>query len=213
MAYPPSEMISAETLRDILENPEQYTWRSHGIGMLRTYLDPGFDDWRLNLWHSRLLNPGISTMHTHPWAFQSFVIAGALANTRWMRVSEYAEFPAACYNEGIIPCGAHAPRQHTDGPLLEGEPVKVWLQPLPGECWQHGDQYRQAPEEIHTTQARDGTISVMHRTDYTEDGRASVFWPCGAPWGDASRPTSEEDVLVTVAAALEALNKTPWSIV
>lgn len=216
MAYPPTEIISAAILRDVLEHPLDYPWRSHGIGMLRTYLDSE-KHWRLNLWHSRLLNPGISTMHTHPWSFESFVIAGELKNTRFSRRlsgrdrAMFGLYPTEFW-EGIIPCGDHAPKQHDDGPLIEGDPQRVWLAEQRTERYFHASQYQQAPEEIHDTGALNGTITVMHRTGYTEEGRASVFWPVGEPWGDASRATTEEDILVTCAAALAELNKTPWSV-
>lgn len=213
MGYPSSEIISPDSLRAILGNPLQYRWRAHGIGMLRMYFKPGSEDWRLNLWHPRLLNDGITTMHTHPWAFDSYIIAGALTNTRFMRYAPppsrvpYHDY-AKAYHEGVIPCGAHAPKDPEFG--IEGEPQKVWLVEQRPEVYRHGAQYRQAPEEIHDTRAEPGTITVMHRTYYEPSGRASVFWPFDTPWGDASRGTSEEDILVTCAAALEQLNKTPW---
>lgn len=209
MAYPPTEMISADTLHDILTNPMDFHWRSHGIGMLRTYLDPATKNWRLNLWHGRLLNPGISTMHTHPWSFGSYIIAGRLTNTRWIR-SSVMERRAKLFMEAIIPCGDHAPNQHDAGPLIEGEPRSVYLEAQDPETYTQGHFYVQEPEEIHTTLARDGTITVMHRSDPVSDGRASVFWPHNTPWGDASRGTSVEDVLETCAAALEALRDSLW---
>lgn len=224
MGYPNPEIISPAHLRSILSRPTDYRWRAHGIGMLRLNLSPDSTDWRINLWHPRLLNDGISTMHTHPWAFDSYILAGELTNKRFTRLSDKPagltinppgqaprmpwRYPMEQYWEGRIPCGAHAPQDHEFG--IEGEPCKVWLQEERPEVYTHGAQYRQAPEEIHDTRAEPGTITIMHRTYYDPSGRASVFWPVGSPWGDATRETTEEDILVTCAAALEQLNKTPW---
>lgn len=208
MACPPSEMISADTLNSILRNPLDYTWRAHGIGMLRTYLDPATKNWRLHLWHPRLIVPGISLMHTHPWTFKSWVIAGRLSNQRWIRSGGGPR--SKLFMEGIILCGTMARPDHEFG--IEGDPHSLYLSAMSPEFYGPGETYQQDPEEIHESHAREGTITIMHRSEAVGDGRASVFWPHGTPWGDASRGTSREDVLETAAAALAALNETSWRI-
>lgn len=205
MALPPEEIISAAILWDVLDNPLDYPWRAHGIGMLRTYLDSE-QNWRLNLWHTRLLNPGISTMHTHPWALHSYILCGALENTRWQRTGNGPV--ARDFYEGRVGCG----NRPFNGPefKIEGVPDIVRLSMMTPELYRHGDEYQQHPAVIHSTRTGDGAATVMHRTDPTEDGMASVFWPVGEEWGDASRDTTEEDVLITVEAVKAELQATPW---
>lgn len=178
-----------------LAKPFQYDWRSHGIGMLRTYLDPDRKV-RLNLWHHRLVNPGISTMHTHPWGLRSTIMAGELRNTRWGRVMEGVP-GARAFTEDDIPCGAVATPEFA----LAGNPRTVWLTPFPVETYTPIQSYNQDPHEIHTTDFTDGTATLMFREGDT-DGmtQASVFWPLGTEWGDASRDTTREDITETISA-------------
>jgi hypothetical protein len=169
--------------------PLDFEWAAHGIGMLRTYLDDEKTT-RLNLWHSSLINPGISTLHTHPWQFRSYVLCGRLENTLWDRVASGQPF-----HEGQISCGPHFSG-------IEGEPALIALQPRAPVVMTKGFGYMQYEHEIHSTQAEDGTATVMIRGAPCEGHRASVFWPAGEAWGDASRQTTREDVLrVTDAVA------------
>lgn len=178
-----------------LAKPFNFPWRSHGIGMLRTYLDEA-QTVRLNIWHHRLVNPGISLLHTHPWVLHSNVIAGELRNQRFIRANAEAE-GAIEMIEDTLPCG------HATVPefALSGQPHPVWLVPQPPEVIGPGYGYTQQPEEIHSTDFLDGTVTVMTRSGFTEDGMASVFWEVGGEWGDASRDTTTEDIVETISAA------------
>ncbi len=188
----------AEMMRR-LNDPLAFEWRGHGIGMLRTYLAP---DVRLNLWHRDLVNPGISTMHTHPWGFRSHVLLGELRNTRWERVTEDAK-RAEPYIEDKIGCG-----EHFDG--LKGEARTVWLRPYPVEVIGPGAVYSQEPDELHTTEFVDGTASVIVRgATVTEGSEASVFWPLGDQWGDATRDITEADIWTVVSAAVALVDHRP----
>jgi hypothetical protein len=211
---PPVEIISKERLWHILEHPLDFPWRSHGIGMLRVYIDedgvlpegdPGrhLSAFRLHLWHRRLLNPGITTMHTHPWRLRSWIIAGQLQNVRFSR-SRSADNRADAFHEAQIGCGVLPFRG------LESKPGTIYLRTGVPETYVPGTWYDQEPEEIHESRAKDGTISLIHRDQFREDGMASVFWPHGRPWGDASRDTTREDVLITTAAARRELEYTLW---
>lgn len=178
-------------IRPILQHPNAgaRVWSMHGIGMLRTYLDDA-RRWRLNVWHRALLNPGISTMHTHPWPFTSHILAGRIANRRYVRCTRKS-VGAVLFNEGKITCGiSNSPS--TIFPGLNGEPEIITLHPNEAEIYAPGDTYFQAPSEIHDTRAADGTITVIERGDASDDCEASVFWPVGSPWGDASREFDTE---------------------
>lgn len=200
----PNSILDRDSLISILRDPLQLDWRAHGIGMLKTYLDPATRHWRLDLWHSVLVTPGISTMHTHPWPFTSFVMAGKLHNYRYARrlanVPDFRRAPAEMYHEGKIACGAHYRG-------LEGDshPI-VPLVPLPPEVYSTGNTYAMLPDEIHRTTFRDGTITVICRGAPETDGEtASVFWPAGEPWGDATSEASDMTILRVTGAALNEL--------
>lgn len=178
----------------IICHPFSYEWRAHGIGMLRTYLDPERTV-RLNLWHHRLVNPGISTMHTHPWPLRSQVVAGELRNVRWERVKP-GDAGAQPWVEDRIPCGMVSDPEFA----LKGEARTVYLRPHPTEVIRVGETYSQRPEEIHATDFLDGTATVMTRGRVEGITEASVFWPLGDQWGDASRDCSTEDIVETISA-------------
>lgn len=172
-------------------------WRAHGIGMLRTYLDAGRLV-RLNLWHHDLITPGISTMHTHPWQLRSHIVIGGLTNIRWERVME-EQAGASAWLEDQVACGAG------DG-QLKGEPVEVWLRPQPSEVLLPGTFYSQEPHEIHTTEFRDGTATIMARDKADSMADASVFWPKGETWGDAARDVTADEIVKVCHATLALLD-------
>lgn len=161
-------------LRDVLRAPNDYEWTMHGLGMMRCYLDAERTV-RLNLWHRALKTPGVSMLHTHPWALRSDVVCGVMTNYRYDRV----EVGGEPYNEAEIACG----------PAYRGiENVKgiVYLSRRGPEHICMGMFYEQAPHEIHESDPLDGTATIMHRGP--ENGLASIFWPEGSRYGDASRP-------------------------
>jgi hypothetical protein len=175
-------------------------WRAHGIGMLRTYLDEARLV-RLNLWHSCLINPGISTMHTHPWTLRSHVQAGGLKNIRWDRVQPGHPM-AQPWIEDRIPCGNISAPEFA----LKGEERLVHLAPRVPEVILPGSYYCQRPEEIHTTEFRDGTATIMYRDRAEGEFEASVFWPEGEVWGDATRDVTADEIVKVCHATLELLD-------
>lgn len=173
----------------IIAAPFAFPWRAHGLGMLKTYLDPERTV-RLNLWHNRLVVPGTSPMHTHPWGLRSQIVAGRLTNRRWVRRLAEGGDP---FWEGTINCESFCG--------IEGEPTLVYLADQEPEVYGVGRSYTQEPEEIHSTEFEDGTVTVMTRIPAPQThGRASVFWPHGEDYGDASRDVTAEDIVETISA-------------
>lgn len=194
-----------DLVRSICQQPFDggRVWRAHGIGMLRTYLDAE-QLFRLNLWHHSLLTPNISTMHTHTWSLHSEVVTGRLTNTRWERTSK-GRPEAQPFIEDRIPCGA-AQDAASGPPVLQGEAKTVWLFPCAPEVILPGHTYGQQPDEIHTTEFIDGTATVMKR-DMTEGlTEASVFWPLGSQWGDASRNVNADEIVRVCHATLALID-------
>jgi hypothetical protein len=171
-----------------LSNPMDFQWHAHGIGMLRTYLDEDRTV-RLNLWHKGFLNPGISTMHTHPRPFTSTVYAGMMTNITYARRA----FGGVEYREGIIQCGDAfngIESTHT-----------VYLEEIDRRVLYTGDTYSQPTEVIHDTDFINGTVTVMTWDRAESDKHASVFWPPLVGWGDATRNFTREECLVACAIA------------
>lgn len=195
-------MKNQDTVRAICQQPFDggRHWRAHGIGMLRTYLDEE-RLFRLNLWHRDMLTPNISTMHTHPWTLHSEVVAGRLTNIRWDRVGEL-DIGAWAYVEDRIPCGNVSDPEFA----LKGEARTVYLRPRAPEVILPGKTYSQQPEEIHTTEFVDGTATIMQRDVADGVTEASVFWPLGDQWGDASRNVNADEIVRVCHATLALLD-------
>lgn len=194
----PVSILDRNSLVSLLSNPLQLDWRPHGIGMLKTYLDPATRYWRLDLWHSCLITPNISTLHTHPWLFNSKVLAGELTNHVYAR----GDGSGVRYHEGTIGCGSHYRG-------LEGRPKPVRLTALSRLTYLPGESYSMLPEDIHCTSFKDGTITVINRGDpVSKDEHASVFWPVGKKWGDATMKVDEATIQRVAAECLEQLELT-----
>jgi len=188
--------ITDGEIRKILEDPfaNGRTWRAHGIGFMKTYLDPGKVQ-RLNVYHEIFRVPGISVMHDHPWGLFSYIRAGRLTNERWHRTHKKAKM-AVLMNEGVINCA--------DYKGIEGKPTIVPLVKERPEIYHAGDFYRQDPDEIHETSAIDGTVTLLTRT-VGSTGHAHIFWSQGQEYGDASRNLSEDEVYKAAAVALHRM--------
>src|SRR5258708_2442216 len=80
------------TIAHILRSdPEQRGWSVQGFGMMRTYIGPPDNpkEYRLNIWDRELAVPNVSTIHDHPWHFDSIVIGGAFVNQRFHFSTDY----------------------------------------------------------------------------------------------------------------------------
>lgn len=181
----------ADQVINALELPEAYEWTAQGFGMIRTYLDEN-KRYRLNIWHSKLRVPNVSTIHDHPWSFISRVFAGELKNTIYDVVKRGLEPTHSFYR---IKTGEDG------GPLGDAHPVT--LQARPSTFYFPGDQYAQRNTIIHETDYRDGTVTLNDRTKVlTPNHSARVFFPFGTEWVDAKpRPATAKEIEMVVKAA------------
>ncbi len=84
-------------------------------------------------------------------------------------------------------------------------PVRIDLSPFTPEHYRAGQAYAQAANEVHRTDAQDGTITLMERP-LDQDGHADVFWPVGEEWGNAKpRPATLAELQQVVPAAITNL--------
>ncbi len=174
----------------ILDNAAAYQWSVQGFGLLRLYIR---DVGRLHIWDSALRAPNVSMVHNHSWDLHSTVIAGRLVNTRYKLVEGYG---GDLYHGRRLVTGYHT---RTVSALDDIQLAGI------GETYGPGDTYSQLANEIHRTDADDGTVTLMLRQE-DENGQADVYWPAGTEWGTAKpRAATPEEVSATVTKALAAV--------
>lgn len=182
----------------LLSRPYDHPWSVQGFGVLRLFIE---DVGRLHIWDTRLRYPGVSLIHNHSWNLDSVIVAGELMNTR------YVEQPVAA-----LGLAGYIRPTHWKQRLLTGfqshmvsAPSQVNLLAMPNEIYGPGDTYSQHADEIHETNALDGTITVMRRDENSGDGHADVYWPLGTEWGTAiPRAATRDEITRTIEGAL------PW---
>lgn len=179
-----SAIPSFEGLRGVVRTflSRESGWSVQGFGMMRLYLDPD-KEWRLNVWDSSLQVPGVSTIHDHPWHFQSWVISGNFVNARFV----VDEDGSVEYDYMVIKTG--------EGGGPTGERQACRLRQRSAEFYRPGGSYSQSAEEIHESRYGDGTVTLNRRTRVGTGEHARVFWPHGQEWVDAMpRAATEEEV-------------------
>lgn len=179
-------------VKTMLMYPRNHKWTTQGFGMMRTYLPHGPNPkrFRLNVWDAKMATPHVSTMHDHPWDFQSWIINGNFRNTRFVE-DAYNGDP---WEYMTIMCG------ECGGAKSGSTPIR--LRAFPTEHYTTGDIYRQKASEIHVSEYDDGTVTLNDRTGDTEHAR--VFWPAGSEWVDAKpRPATDMEVATATMLALE----------
>ena len=177
---------------EVLFRWEEFHWTTMGFGMIRTYLDAK-KQWRFNIWDDRLRVPDVSTIHTHPWSFTSYIIAGEILDSKYMIGKGQA---------------THSISEITTG--VAGQTPKILgtceLIPLWRRQYQVGDRYMYDLTEIHETAYRRGTVTLNDRTPPTKDHTAKVFYNLNDPWVDAiPRDAKSEEVEQAVSAALRMM--------
>lgn len=168
-----------DVVRGILHNAVEYEWTLQGFGMLRLYLP---NDVRMHVWSHRHVVKDVTLIHTHPWAFKSTVIAGAMYNIRYLR-----DASLRTHYEQQIRCG--------EGGGLRGEPNLIGLRELRPEFYHDGDSYEQSSEEIHASYPMTGTVTVIHRTFNDDPDHSYVFWQNGSRFVSAE-PRIASDIEV-----------------
>lgn len=176
----------------ILERAEHFDWSLQGFGMLRLYLSR---EVRLHVWHSRFAVDNVSTIHNHPWHFESTVICGSIRN----RVYRVVEGDPTHYEQGIV-CG---PGGH---PVGNKQPVRLELEREMVSYPGYADGYRQEAHKLHESIPEDGTITVVEREFLADTEHARVFFPLGTEWVSAEpRPATTDEVVAMCGVALAKL--------
>lgn len=179
----------------MLQRCHQQTWTIQGLGMLRTNftIDNGT---RLHLWSRQFKTPGVSTIHSHPWDFESLIVAGQMTNVIYDE--EPYELAPRTHYAAEVRCG--------EGGGLVGEPELVALHGDQPRFMTEGGSYSQRAEEIHESHFADGTVTLCERTVRDGDGQhARVFWKGNGHFVTAEpRKATVEEVEAACSHALAA---------
>lgn len=183
----------------IVDEPLKFQWSVQGFGVLRLFIK---DVGRLHIWDRALRYPGVSLIHNHSWNLESTIVAGELCNTRYVESR-----PATGLALTLDMPATHWKRRLLTGyqsKMTEAPAEMVNLRRRHSEFYRPGDVYSQRADEIHQTDALDGTITIMRR-DEDVNGHADVYWPLGTEWGTAiPRRATPAEVAQTTQRAL------PW---
>lgn len=180
-------------IRQILKNPIGLDWSLQGFGMLRLYLS---DEIRLHIWHYDYAVENVSTIHTHPWDFTSEIIVGRIANFRYLVSPDSTDPKLPPYRFATIKCGP-------GGGMRDESRMVVRLAEQYPETYLAGHCYRQTADEIHRTEAYNGTVTLVTRKFRADPDHARVFWPAQEHWVSAEpRPAKPKEVLAFTEKAL-----------
>ena len=122
-----------------------------GFGLLRLY-PKDKPDVALHIWHHEMVLPGVTSLHTHPWDFNSTVFAGRITNIKYVETHE-DEF-TNLYNKFKIYPGQL--------PRVE-KPELVHLAFNGVNEYGPGEEYTQKANEIHRTEFKSGTITWVNK--------------------------------------------------
>lgn len=184
-----TKALVSSILRD-----EHRAWTIQGFGFLRTYFGPNSNpkQYRINLWDSRFTIPNVSTIHDHPWDFNSLIIAGLFKNQRY----DLIEDADPTHKYAILKTGV--------GGKLDFDTTKsCHLAPKKIEVYCAGETYSQKADEIHETLFSNGSVTLNERHGDTEHAR--VFWKYDNNWVDAiPRLATEDEIKAAVEHSLDA---------
>ena len=138
-----SEALTKALVLTILRHAEDFPWRMQDIGLMGLRLD-GQREYRLHLWDPSE-SVGASPIHDHPYEFTSKIVAGELTNSRYVddpAGDEYVRFRYSLPAED---------QRRTDTVRLSAAP----------ETFTEGGEYRQLAHELHASDQRPGTVTVI----------------------------------------------------
>jgi len=151
------------SIKGYLVKAQDYTWTLQGFGMLRLHLT---DEFRLNVWDSNFRVPNVTLTHTHPWDFESVIIAGMVDNVI-MEETDEEEMSCPYLRASIKPGIGGGIDVNTIKPVnLRDASIKRYTE---------GQVYSQTANMIHVSNPLDGSITFNRRHRVGED-KALVYW-------------------------------------
>ena len=175
-------MTTESQIRRIISYPYDYEWSIQGFGMLRTWINPDGIE-RLHIWDTDLANSEVSTIHNHPWDFESRIVHGRILNHRYNIDRTYGE----SYRKADIKTGE-------GGGLLATHSTPTLISEYPFESYYTGDHYAQDADEFHESEPDKGTVTIIRR-NFRHNRIATVCWRENCQWVTAEpRPATKEEI-------------------
>lgn len=115
-------------------------------------LDLG-NDARLHIWNIDNQVKDVSIIHTHPWNFKSYVIAGSMKNINYKEFSDSSEGIDTFRHKIITGKNAH--------PITD--PVRINLKIDSYNTYNEGDSYYQNMDIPHKPKFTNGTVTLIQR--------------------------------------------------
>lgn len=181
------KLITQSQIKEILTSPLNYPWTIQGFGMLRLWIDPDGTE-RLHIWDTETANEDVSTLHTHPWDFDSVIISGKLINQRY-NVEYYGNStpPDHHFKASTIKTG--------EGGYLSGTPFNIRAIKRQPEYYSTEDNYHQDAEEYHESYPEKGCVTLIRR-NFRFNRFATVGWAHGTNWVTAEpRAATPEEII------------------
>lgn len=181
----------------VFDHRDDYEWSLQGFGMLRAYVTR---ELRLHVWNSKFAVPDVTTVHDHPWNFDSLVVSGSIEDSLFLP-STSRMWPAKLHTRVEIVCG---PGGGNDPDELMARGERVWLEPFDTSRHHPGEMYHRDAHQIHSTRYEDGTVTLVSREFLPDTEHAHVFVEDGRRWVSAEpRPATadERDAIIEHALA------------
>ncbi len=180
-------------VKQIMLVPHGHEWSYQGLGMFRLYLSKAY---RLHVWMPSMAVPNVSTIHSHPWHFDSCVISGKITDVLYEESGK-----------GVI-IGPQQKQKIVCGPggCAVEAPRHAHLHKLQEVTIEEGDSYSLSADAIHESKPEEGAITLIHRTFREDTEHAYVFYPTGEKWVSAEpRPATDAEVTKMALIALSKL--------
>ena len=146
-------------VRIAIDSPFETEWSLQGFGMLRHYLTED-KSWRLHIWDDNYRVPGAAMTHNHLWNLESSVLSGALVNRKYRVSTElWKEFRSSpTHQEMRVVAGLTVRSDRISKAVILVPEVSI-----PYVARTKQNVYRQGWNEVHCTDALNGTITIVHR--------------------------------------------------
>jgi hypothetical protein len=178
-------------IKAILERASAHPWSLQGMGMFRLYLSK---EVRLHVWDMRFTVEKVSTLHTHPWAFTSYVLSGLMTDRLLKKIDPSRE-PVTHYEQQIV-CGPGG------GTSAEKQPVH--LEPLQVCTYGAGSSYTREATDVHESVPKSGTVTIIERQFLPDTEHAYVYFRTDREWVSAEpREARKEEVEAMARMALD----------
>jgi hypothetical protein len=169
-------------------------WSVQGLGMFRLYLSK---EQRLHVWDPRFAVENVSTIHSHPWHFTSYVVCGRM--TDLLYEERRLGFQSATHGKQKIVCG---PGGGAVGDTLE----PVTLSILQEVTIEEGKSYGLTADALHESIPEPGTVTIITREFREDTEHAFVCFPWGQKWVSAEpRKATMREVEAMAERALARL--------